>query len=163
MALEAAPPLLSFKAILDLGFTFILLVGAYLFLGGEITLFTFLIFLILGLRAYEPIKALTISFEIVRVTEVTINRIRQLLDTPPLPQPVDGPVPETFGIEFKEVTFAYDESPVLQNVSFTIPEKTITALVGPSGAGKTTITSLIARFWDVDAGEVRIGGINIKR
>ena len=85
MALEAAPPLLSFKAILDLGFTFILLVGAYLFLGGEITLFTFLIFLILGLRAYEPIKALTISFEIVRVTEVTINRIRQLLDTPPFP------------------------------------------------------------------------------
>lgn len=162
MALEAAPPLLSFKAILDFGFTFILLAGAYLFLGGEITLFTFLIFLILGLRAYEPIKALTFGFEIVRITEVTINRIRQLLDTPPLPQPVDGPVPETFDIEFKDVTFGYDESPVLQKVSFTIPEKTITALVGPSGAGKTTITSLIARFWDVDAGEIRIGGHNIR-
>ena len=162
MALEAAPPLLSFKAILDLGFTFILLAGAYLFLGGEITLFTFLIFLILGLRAYEPIKALTFGFEIVRITEVTINRIRQLLDTSPLPQPVDGPVPETFDTEFRNVTFGYDESPVLKDVSFTIPGKTITALVGPSGAGKTTITSLIARFWDVDAGEVRIGGYNIK-
>ena len=162
MALEAAPPLLSFKAILDFGFTFILLAGAYLFLGGEITLFTFLIFLILGLRAYEPIKALTFGFEIVRITEVTIDRIRQLLDTPPLPQPVDGPVPKTFDTEFRNVTFGYDESPVLQNVSFTIPEKTITALVGPSGAGKTTITSLIARFWDVDSGQIRIGGHNVK-
>ena len=162
MALEAAPPLLSFKAILDFGFTFILLAGAYFFLGGEITLFTFLIFLILGLRAYEPIKALTFGFEIVRITEVTIDRIRQLLDTPLLPQPVASPVQETFDIEFKDVTFGYDESPVLQNVSFTIPEKTITALVGPSGAGKTTITSLIARFWDVDSGEVKIGGHNIR-
>ena len=162
MALEAAPPLLSFKAILDFGFTFILLAGAYLFLGGEITLFTFLIFLILGLRTYEPIKALTLGFEMVRITEVTINRIRRLLDTPPLPEPVTGPVPETFGIEFKDVTFSYDENPVLKDVSFTIPEKTITALVGPSGAGKTTITSLIARFWDVDSGEIRIDGHNVK-
>jgi ATP-binding cassette subfamily B protein len=161
-AIEAIPPLLSFKAILDFGFTFILLAGTYFFLGGEITLFTFLVFLILGLRAYEPIKALTVSFELVRVTEVTINRIRQLLDTSPIPQPVDGPVPETFDTEFRNVTFGYDESPVLKNVSFTIPEKTITALVGPSGAGKTTITSLIARFWDVDAGKIRIGGHNIR-
>jgi ATP-binding cassette subfamily B protein len=162
MVLELVPPLMSFKALLDLGFTLILLTGAYLFLGGEITLFIFLIFLILGLRIYEPIKAISFAFDVVRTTEVTIERIRQLLDTPPLPEPVTGPVPETFGIEFKNVTFAYDESPVLQNVSFTIPENTITALVGPSGAGKTTITSLIARFWDVDAGEVRIGGHNVK-
>ena len=162
LALKAAPPLLSFKAFLDFGLTFILLAGSYLLLGGEITLFTFLVFLILGLRIYEPMKAVTLGFELVRITEVTIDRIRQLLDTPPLPQPVDGPVPETFDIEFKDVTFGYDESPVLKDVSFTIPGKTITALVGPSGAGKTTITSLIARFWDVDAGEIRIGGHNIR-
>ena len=162
MVLELVPPLMSFKALLDLGFTLILLTGAYLFLGGEITLFTFLIFLILGLRIYEPIKAISFAFDVVRTTEVTIERIRQLLDTPPLPEPVTGPVPETFDTEFRNVTFSYDESPVLQNVSFTIPEKTITALVGPSGAGKTTITSLIARFWDVDSGEIRIGGHNIR-
>ena len=162
MVLELVPALMSFKALLDLGFTLILLAGAYLFLGGEITLFTFLIFLILGLRIYEPIKAISFAFDVVRTTEVTIERIRQLLDTPPLPEPVIGPVPETFGVEFKNVKFAYDESPVLKDVSFTIPEKTITALVGPSGAGKTTITSLIARFWDVDAGEIRIGGHNIR-
>jgi len=162
MVLKSVPPLMAFKALPDLGFTLILLAGAYLFLGGEITLFTFLIFLILGLRIYEPIKAISSAFEVVRTTEVTIERIKQLLDTPPLPEPVDGPVPKTFDTEFRNVTFGYDESPVLQNVSFIIPEKTITALVGPSGAGKTTITSLIARFWDVDAGEIRIGGHNIK-
>ena len=162
MVLKSVPPLMSFKAFLDLGFTLILLAGSYLFLGEKITLFTFLIFLILGLRIYEPIKAISSAFEVVRTTEVTIERIRQLLDTLPLPQPVDGPIPEAFDIEFKDVTFRYDESPVLQNVSFTIPQRSITALVGPSGAGKTTITNLIARFWDVDAGEVRIGGHNIK-
>jgi ATP-binding cassette subfamily B protein len=85
-----------------------------------------------------------------------------MVDTKPLPQPENGQVPKAFDIKFKDVTFSYDKTPVLENVNFTIPEKTITALVGPSGSGKTTITRLIARFWDVDSGEVRLGGHNIK-
>ncbi|MEA2085072.1 MAG: ATP-binding cassette domain-containing protein [Thermodesulfobacteriota bacterium] len=60
------------------------------------------------------------------------------------------------------MTFSYDKTPVLENVSFTVLEKTITALVGPSRSGKTTITRLIARFWDVDSGEVKMGGRNIR-
>jgi ATP-binding cassette subfamily B protein len=162
LVLQAVPPMMTFRTILDFGFTMILLVGAYFFLGGEITLFTFLIFLIVGLRVYEPIKSISSVFELVRIAEVTINRIRQLLDTPPLPQPVNTFVPKISQIEFKNVTFSYDETPILKNISFTIPEKSITAFVGASGAGKTTITRLIARFWDVDSGEIRIGGRNIR-
>ena len=162
LVLQAVPPMMTFRTILDFGFTMILLVGAYLFLGGEITLLTFLIFLIVGLRVYEPIKSISTVFELVRIAEVTINRIRQLLDTRPLPQPVNTFVPKISQIEFKNVTFSYDETPVLKNISFTIPEKSITAFVGPSGAGKTTITRLIARFWDVDSGDIRIGGRNIR-
>jgi ATP-binding cassette subfamily B protein IrtB len=163
MALKAAPYLLAYKGFLDLGFIFLLLAGACLFLGGEITLFTLLTFLILGLRIYEPLKAVTMAFELARITEVTISRIKALLDTPPLPQPATGFRPESVDIEFKNVGFKYDRKPVLQNVSFTVPRKTITALVGPSGAGKTTLANLIVRFWDVDAGEIRIGGCDIRK
>ncbi len=163
LALEAVPPISMFKATLDFGLTFILLAGAYLLLGGSITLTTFLIFLILGLRLYEPVKGLVVGYEILRVSEIPIYKIRALLDTSPPDQPkTGGAIPDGFDVEFRDVSFAYEKTPVLKDVSFTIPEKTITALVGPSGSGKTTITSLIARFWDVDSGEVRIGGHNIK-
>lgn len=162
MALAAVPPLLSFKAVLDLGLTLVLLVGVYCLLGGSLALSSFLIFLVVCLRIYEPIKALGLVYEILRITEPPIEKIRKLLDTPPLPQPQNSAVPDTFAVEFKDVTFAYEKTPVLKNVNFGIPEKSITALVGPSGSGKTTITSLIARFWDVNAGEIRIGGRNIK-
>ncbi len=162
LVIRSVPPLMLFKAVLDFGFVLILAAGAYLFLGGGITLFTLLIFLILGLRIYEPIKAIGSVYEIVRTAEVTMQRLRELLDTRPLPEPTTGTVPTTMEIAFKNVSFAYDKTPVLLDVSFTIPEKRITAFVGPSGAGKTTITRLIARFWDVDTGEILIGGHNIK-
>src|SRR5699024_9884698 len=60
------------------------------------------------------------------------------------------------------VDFSYDRKPILKDVSITIPDKTTTAIVGPSGSGKTTLCNLIARFWDVDGGVVRIGGIDVK-
>lgn len=162
LVIRSVPPLMFFKAVLDFGFVLILAAGAYLFLGGGITLFVLLVFLVLGLRIYEPVKALSSVYEIVRTTEVTLQRLQDLLDTRPLPEPVTGVVPETMEIAFKNVTFAYDKAPVLQDISFTIPEKSITAFVGPSGAGKTTITRLVPRFWDVDTGQICIGGHNIK-
>ena len=65
-------------------------------------------------------------------------------------------------IEFKNVSFAYGEKPILNNVSCYIPERSMTAIVGPSGSGKTTFCNLISRFWDVNSGEIRLGGKNIK-
>ena len=161
LVLSAVPPLAFFQTFLDLGFSAVLFFCIYFLMGGEITIFTFLVFLILGLRIYEPLKGLNHVYELIRLTEVTIQRIRQVLDMPPLPQSFDEGVPEYFDIEFDNVTFSYGTHPVLKNISFKIPEKSITAVVGPSGAGKTTITNLIARFWDVDQGEIRIGGRRI--
>jgi ATP-binding cassette subfamily B protein len=109
MALKAIPVLLSFKAVLDFGFTFILLAGAHLFLGGKISLQVFLVFLIVGLRVYEPIKYLALAFELVRINEVTMERIHQVLEAQPLPQPVVGQAPKTFDIEFRNVTFRYNQ------------------------------------------------------
>ena len=69
---------------------------------------------------------------------------------------------ENTDIAFRNVTFSYDKMPVLQNISFSIPQGSTTAIVGPSGSGKTTICNLIARFYDVDSGEVTVGGENVR-
>jgi ATP-binding cassette subfamily B protein len=68
----------------------------------------------------------------------------------PLYEPVEDTGIKNFDIEFRGVSFSYDTESILHDINFKIPEKSVTALVGPSGSGKTTITSLIARFWDVD-------------
>ena len=155
-------PVIFAKVTIDLGFGLILLFATFFLLGGTITLTVFLIFLIMDLRIYEPIKLLVSYIGFLKLAEPAIYKIKDILDTNPLPQPDNGATPNIFDVKFKNVTFSYDKTPVLENVSFTIPEKTITALVGPSGSGKTTITRLIARFWDVDSGEVKVGGCNIR-
>jgi ATP-binding cassette subfamily B protein len=90
------------------------------------------------------------------------ERIGEVAETKPLPEPNNGKTPSRFDLEFKDVTFDYGKGEVLRNISFKVPERPFTALVGPSGSGKTTITSLIPRFWDVTGGEILIGGVNIK-
>ena len=162
LALCAVPPLLAFKAILDSGLSLVLLLGTFCLMGGSLSLSSFLIFLVVALRIYEPIKILALSYEILRVTEPPIYKIKELLATPPLPLSENSKFPQSFEVEFNDVSFGYGQEKVLNRVSFKVPEKSITALVGPSGSGKTTIASLIARFWDVDSGEIRIGGSNIK-
>lgn len=89
------------------------------------------------------------------------RQITELMSLPDMVTSSPSQVPSRYDIEFTNVSFSYGEGPVLENVSFIIPEKTITALVGPSGAGKTTITSLISRFWDIQEGEIKVGGVNI--
>jgi ATP-binding cassette subfamily B protein len=108
LVIQSITPNMLYKTVLDFGFAMILMVGAYMFLGGKITLFTFLVFLIVGLRVYEPIKAMSTVFELVRIAEVTIGRVRTLLDTPLLPQPTNAVTPRAYDIEFRKVTFSYD-------------------------------------------------------
>jgi len=91
-----------------------------------------------------------------------MERVLEVLNREPPPEPDYDPELERFDIEFKDVWFRYEDADVLKGVSFTIPQNTITAFVGPSGAGKTTIAHLVARFWDADSGEILVGGRNIK-
>ncbi len=91
-----------------------------------------------------------------------IEKISEVMREKPLPEPEKDSKIKNFGIEFRKVSFGYDKKQILHKIDFKIPENSVTAFVGPSGAGKTTITNLIARFWDVDEGEVRIGEKNIK-
>ena len=162
LVLKGDVPLTFARAVLDMGLGLILLSATFFIFNGTISLAVFLIFLIMGLRIYEPVKLLFPALVLLKLAEPALYKIKDILDTDPLPQPEDGHTSKSFDVQFKDVSFSYEDEKVLEDVSFTIPEKTITALVGPSGSGKTTITRLIARFWDVDSGEVKMGGRNIK-
>jgi len=162
MVVKLAFPLVGFMTILELGFAVILPIGFYLFLGGSLMLKTLLIFLVLGLRLCEPIKNMVSYMPLWSIMDASLARIQAVLDEKPLPEPDDDPQLSRFDIEFRDVWFKYEDADVLKGVNFSVPQNTITALVGPSGAGKTTIAHLIARFWDVDSGEILVGGRNIK-
>ena len=162
LVVKLAPLLVAFQAILELGIAIILLCGSYLFLGGELSLTVFLLFLVLGLRVYAPIQNIFEYMAIMRIMDASMERVLEVLNREPLPEPDYDPELDRFELEFKDVWFRYEDTDVLKGVSFTVPQNTITALVGPSGAGKTTIAHLIARFWDVDSGEILVDGRNIK-
>ena len=162
LVVKVVPPDIAFSAILGLGLGFILLVGSYLFLGGELSLEIFLLFLVLGLQLYVPIQNIFEYMALMRIMDASLERVIEVLNRKPLPEPDNDPELNRFDIEFKNVSFKYEDTEVLKDVNFTVPQNTITALVGPSGAGKTTVANLIARFWDVDSGEILIGGCNIK-
>lgn len=140
------------------GSVLIMLQGLDLLLAGELALGTYLFFLIVGSRIYDPLmKILMMSAELSYMT-LSVRRIREIRDTPSLPEPAVSVCPADNSISFHNVSFRYWQKDVIKDVSFHLQPGTMTALVGPSGSGKSTITRLIARFWDVDQGEIRVGG-----
>jgi ATP-binding cassette subfamily B protein len=159
---QLAIPSVAFSGFLELGFVAIVCVGTYIIFGGELTISTFLLFLVIGLRFYEPLSELFELSGMTRMMNVALERVIATLEEAPLPETTEQQQLKSFDVEFKNVSFSYDQVPVLRSISFNVSERSMTALVGPSGSGKTTITNLIARFWDVDSGEILIGGVNIK-
>ncbi|MEC4891801.1 MAG: ABC transporter ATP-binding protein [Oscillatoria sp. PMC 1051.18] len=155
-------PVIGFAAVLELGFVAIWGVGAYLLLNGQIATATLLLFLVVGLRFYIPLLGVMEFSMIFRMMDAALERVTEVLDLSPLPEPEISSQLNRFDIEFKDVSFNYDETPTLTNISFQVPERSMTALVGASGSGKSTITHLIARFWDVNEGQILIGGVDIK-
>ena len=137
--------------------------GLYLYLEGSLSLSTFVFFIIAAPSFSESVAHSLFGYLHVKSPQgQAMGHIAEVLEEKPLPEPEDDVELEDFDIEFVNVSFGYDGDLVLKDISFKIPEGSVAALVGPSGAGKTTITNLITRFWDVDSGEVRIGGRNTK-
>jgi len=139
-------------------------VGAWLMIQGSLTFPRWLVFLLLSPRlcgAFKPI--FTLSYFINQANAGAL-RIGSVLAEPALPQPAQPQQPQNASISLQNVTFAYGEGrPALQDISLTIPAGTVTALVGPSGAGKTTLARLIPRFWDVDDGTIKVGGVDVRQ
>ncbi len=137
----------------------ILLIGAPSYAQFIPTVF---LFLIVGGGIFFPLLKLLYMGGYLNQNTAGVELIDEILNKPEIPEPSHPRKPESALVEFRDVTFGYTSTPVLKNVSFKAMPGTVTALVGPSGAGKTTIGMLAARFWDVVSGEIVVGGVPIK-
>ncbi len=157
-----AGALINFSfALLKLGLVSVALVGAWLFVQGQVDLFTYIVFLIVSAGIYEPFNAVIANMASLSFLESRINRKKEM-DAMPIQQGTTEYNPQHFDIVFDKVSFSYDgTAQTIDNISFTAKQGEVTALVGPSGGGKSTTAKLAARFWDVDSGNITLGGENI--
>lgn len=149
--------------LLKLGMPTVILVGAWLLQRGDVSLFVYLAFLIASAMVYNPIQEVCNFLAILSFLDVRINRVKEIDSMPTQSGGKTMPV-KGYDIEFRNVHFSYESGKqVLRNVSFVARQGEITALVGPSGGGKSTTAKLAARFWDVDSGQILVGGVDISR
>lgn len=160
---KSVPGFAIFTSVMNNAMLPLLALGLYLFFYHDLSTPTLLLFLILGTGYIKPIFALSNMAPQLALISNSMAGIDDLLDQETLPENDVIQSPPNYAITFENVSFSYDEDKsVLNNISFTIKEKSITALVGPSGAGKSTIGQLLARFWDVNKGAIKIGGIDVR-
>ncbi|MFC8872592.1 ABC transporter ATP-binding protein [Streptomyces sp. NPDC057148] len=161
------PGLVSFTFATRLVFALLLALGVSWQLDGSLTVPTLLALLVLLVRLIDSVSSAAEAGAGMRIARNTLERLGAVLDEPPFPEPAEPRTPRDASVEFTGVTFRYDGGEtggraVLDDVTFRLPERGMTALVGPSGAGKTTVASLIARFRDTTEGTVRIGGVDVR-
>jgi ATP-binding cassette, subfamily B, bacterial IrtB/YbtQ len=143
-------------------FTALLVLGAYLALGGNVGAPEVLTILVLAARSADPLLSLSDIGGKLREGRSELARLDAVLRTEPLPQPRDPVRPRRHDLEFDAVTFRHGDRTVVDDVTLSVQEGQRLAVVGPSGAGKSTLLRLIARFHDVDAGAVRVGGVDVR-
>lgn len=140
--------------------------GGWLISHDTLDAGTWLAALLVGTGMAESLLPLMSLKHLVAKTQMSIHRIQEVMDEPELPEPdmVRAKIPRDAGVRFEAVDFRYtaDGELVLRDVSFDAPPGSVTALVGPSGAGKTTVARLIPRFWDVSSGCIRVGGVDVR-
>lgn len=149
------------QMVLKLGIATTALAGSALLIKGEIDVLTFFVFLLLVSRLYDPMQAALQNLAAIISTKTNVDRMNEILDHDV--QSGDSKLTNNgYDITFDNVSFSYNNNEkVLDNVSFTAKQGEITALVGPSGGGKTTVSRLAARFWDATSGNITVGGMNI--
>ncbi|MGP1441548.1 MAG: ABC transporter ATP-binding protein [Anaerovoracaceae bacterium] len=151
----------SASMILKFGIATTALAGSLLLIDGSLDILTFFMYLLVVSRIYDPLQGALQNLAAVIATRTNIARMKEILDSPiqegSLVLSNNG-----YDISFEHVGFSYDSGKeVLQDVTFTAKQGEVTALVGPSGGGKTTVSRLAARFWDVSRGSIKLGGMNI--
>jgi ATP-binding cassette subfamily B protein len=136
--------------------------GLYLYFSGGLELPVFFLFLILGVGYIRPaFKLTTVNSEIIKISQ-GVKRMDEILFEVEEQKSGSTPVPSEFSLEFQQAWFSYIKGiDAIKDVSFKVPQGTITALVGPSGSGKSTAGQLIARFYDLKSGSITLGGVNI--
>lgn len=153
----------SASLVLKLGIASVALTGAYLLTRGELDVLTFFMFLLVASRLYDPLQGALQNLAAIISTKTNIARMKEILDHD-VQTGSEKLTNKGYDIEFDHVKFAYDTSEtVLEDVSFTAKQGEVTALVGPSGGGKTTVSRLAARFWDASSGKITVGGMDVSK
>ena len=150
------------RIVLGISIAAIIILSVKYYMEGNMILADAIMSMIAGFIIFEGIKAAGSSMAILRIAENSIDSLKYLEQIPEIKEGQETSPIRHPNIEFKDVSFAYDEKTILDHISCEMKKNTITAIVGPSGSGKTTFCNLIARFWDVNTGEILIGGKNIK-
>lgn len=150
------------RIVLGISIAAIIILSAKYYMEGNMILADAIMSMIAGFIVFEGIKAAGSSMAILRIAENSIDSLKYLEQIPEIKEGQETSPIRHPNIEFKDVSFAYDEKTILDHISCEMKKNTITAIVGPSGSGKTTFCNLIARFWDVSAGEILMDGKNIK-
>ena len=153
----------SSTLILKFGIATVALVGSALLIRGEIDIPLFFMFLLVASRLYAPLEGALQNLAAVISTKTNINRMNEIFDQP-IQTGSNTMTNQGYDIVFDHVGFAYNtRETVLKDVSFTAKQGEVTALVGPSGGGKTTVSRLAARFWDINKGKITVGGMDISK
>ena len=161
--LMAAGGVITGKVVLNLGIVSVILLGSYLIVNSQVSIFTLLIFLIASATVYSPLENGLMFLSEILMMDNKIIRTKEIGDLV-----VEGGMTDYtldgYDVEFKDVSFNYDElKDVLTDISFTASQGEVTALVGPSGGGKSTVSKLAARFWDPVSGTVSLGGCDLSK
>jgi ATP-binding cassette subfamily B protein len=160
--LSALPGVVGLTLTVQAMFTVLLALGTYLALGGNIGAAEVLAILVLAARCADPLLSLADIGGKLRGARAVLVQLDTVLRTEPLPESPQPVVPAGHDLEFESVAFRHGDRRVFDNLSLAVPEGQRLAVVGPSGAGKTTLLQLLARFYDVDAGAVRVGGVDVR-
>jgi len=159
------PTYVGFLTILSSALLFIIPVAIWLLVESDsyaAYIPVVLMFMLFGTAVFFPVLKLLWIGSFLNQNNMGVQKIDDILYMDEIKEPATPRYPEDASVEFRNVSFAYDTTQILNDVSFVAPSGTITALVGPSGAGKSTIAMLTARFWDISKGEILIGKVPIK-
>ena len=158
-----AKQLSIFGFLLDIGYLVLLITGAILVTKGSLDVLHFIIFAVISKEFYKPFASMEQHYMYYVSAIDSYERLSRILYADVIPDKVNGIVPKDNDIAFENIDFSYEKDEFkMEKLSFSIAEKTMTALVGESGSGKTTITNLLLRFYDVHKGKITLGGTDIR-
>jgi len=158
-----AKQLSIFGFLLDIGYLVLLIAGAILVIKGSLDVLHFIIFAVISKEFYKPFASMEQHYMYYVSAVDSYERLSRILYADVISDKGNGIVPKYNDIAFENIDFSYEEDEFkMEKLSFSIAEKTMTALVGESGSGKTTITNLLLRFYDVHKGKITLGGTDIR-
>ena len=154
---------MTYSMVFRISACMIMLCAGILAVGGDLSFANLAVILIASFTIFNPIEVMGQMTTMIRTMDAALDRVERIKQAKKIDENGRDIPLDSFDIGFEHVSFAYENgNPILKDVSFSIPQGSMTAIVGPSGGGKTTITRLIARFWDVQEGSITVGGHDVK-